>query len=443
MRSHGSSRLTVRHLLTTVLAMATVMLGLATAPAAGAAAITSATITTVTVTASVHGFGTPSTAEITVVDGLHHRAVRGTAQFTFDGKAWASRTLNSAGAATIPVPVGTSVGRHTVNARFVPFTNSGYTGSSGGKAFDVIKARAGWTVFGPVTPVYAARTGINFTLHGARVSPGTVTLSLNGRVIVRQNVPSSGFVPLRPTVSWGAGRQRFTLTYSGNAFNRSETRQLVVTTAMTASSMGLAVPAALAYLAGGTAHVAVHGAGATPTGTVTLAVDGQSRTTARLSGGHASLSIPALSGGRHVITTTYGGDRNHRAVSRTATTDAASGQCPVAARACIDLTHSITWLQSGGKITYGPVPMLPGRAGHRTDDGTFNVYFKDLHHLSSEFNGAPMPFSVFFDGGIAFHEGSLSVQSHGCIHLSHDAAQTYFDSLHFGDQVSVFGSAPY
>lgn len=443
-RTSSDRRIGPGRVVTTVLAMTVGLLGLiGTAPAAYAAApAPMATTTTVSVTASIHSFGAASTAKIVVLDRLHH-AARGTARFTLDGKPWASRTLDAAGAATLPVATGTPVGRHTVIATFVPRPGSGQARSVGGKAFDVVKARAAWVIAGPGTPVYAGRTAINLTLRGTHVAPGTVTLSLKGRVILRQGIPSSGLVPLRPRVSWNAGRQAFTLSYSGNAFNRAETRQLVVTTVKAGSTTLLAAPAGLGYLVGGTAKVTVHGAGATPTGTVTLAVDGRARSAARLSGGHATLAVPALSGGRHTITTTYAGDSNHSASRRTASTVAASSPCPVAARACVDLTHSITWLQSGGKVTYGPVPMLPGRAGHRTDDGTFNVYFKDLRHFSSDYGGAPMPYSVFFDGGIAFHEGSLSVQSHGCIHLSQAAASTYFNSLHFGDQVSVFGSAPY
>lgn len=442
----GDCGVSAGRVLTTVLAMAVGLLALvSTARSAKAADMPAlkTTVATITVTPSIHGFGTASTAKIVVVDPADHLAMRGTTQFTFDGKPWASRTLDSAGAATLPIATDTSVGLHTIIATFMPGASSGYAGSTGGKAFNVIKARARWVVDVPHTPVYGGSTAINFTLHGAQVSPGTVTLSLDGRVIITQSIPSNGLVPLRPGVSWNAGRQQFTLTYSGNAFNRAETRQLIVTTIKAASTMGLAAPTTLEYLDGGTAQVAVHGAGATPTGTVTLTVDGLPRSTASLSGGHASLSVPALNGGQHTITTVYAGDDNHLAISRTATTVAASSPCPLAARACIDLTHSITWLQTGGTVIYGPVPMQPGRAGHRTNVGMFTVYYKDLDHHSSIYGGASMPYSVFFDDGSAFHEGSLTVQSHGCIHLSQAAASTYFNTLNYGDQVYVFGAAPY
>ncbi len=48
-----------------------------------------------------------------------------------------------------------------------------------------------------------------------------------------------------------------------------------------------------------------------------------------------------------------------------------------------------------------------------------------------------MPYSVFFNGGIAFHQGSLRQLSHGCIHLSGKAARAFFGSLSRGEIVQV------
>ena len=90
-----------------------------------------------------------------------------------------------------------------------------------------------------------------------------------------------------------------------------------------------------------------------------------------------------------------------------------------------------------GAVTYGPVPITSGKPGHETPPGTFSVTFKDRDHVSREFNNAPMPYSVFFNGGIAFHEGSLGDESSGCIHLSHAAAKTFFANLQPGETVVV------
>lgn len=117
---------------------------------------------------------------------------------------------------------------------------------------------------------------------------------------------------------------------------------------------------------------------------------------------------------------------------------AASGApCAPAARACVELSTQRAWLLSNGAVRYGPVPVATGKASAPTHAGTFRVFWKDLHHRSSLFHNAPMPYSVFFDGGEAFHEDSTAVRSHGCVHLTHGAAQTFYNDLQVGDVVQV------
>jgi L,D-transpeptidase catalytic domain len=123
-----------------------------------------------------------------------------------------------------------------------------------------------------------------------------------------------------------------------------------------------------------------------------------------------------------------------------AAVQSAAAPCGSSAAACISLSSQQAWLLSGGKVIYGPTPITSGMAGHRTPAGLFQVQWKDRDHRSSVFNNAPMPYSVFFtDTGIAFHEGSLSKASHGCIHLGHNAAATFFNKLSVGQVVQVVG----
>jgi lipoprotein-anchoring transpeptidase ErfK/SrfK len=110
--------------------------------------------------------------------------------------------------------------------------------------------------------------------------------------------------------------------------------------------------------------------------------------------------------------------------------------CTGAADACVDLSANKTWLLSDGQIVFGPVSITSGRSGFETPPGTFKVGWKNKDHVSSIYD-APMPYSVFFNGGIAFHEGSLSEKSHGCIHLDPGAAKKYFGELSVGDTVEV------
>jgi len=116
--------------------------------------------------------------------------------------------------------------------------------------------------------------------------------------------------------------------------------------------------------------------------------------------------------------------------------DPEGAPCGADAAACIDLSENLSWLMANGAVTYGPVSITHGMPGYETPPGVFAVTFKDKDHVSSIYN-APMPYSVFFNDGIAFHEGSLEEQSHGCIHLYIDDAKTYFYTLEPGDVVEV------
>jgi hypothetical protein len=116
---------------------------------------------------------------------------------------------------------------------------------------------------------------------------------------------------------------------------------------------------------------------------------------------------------------------------------APAAPCSAQAAACIDLSANTSWLMDNGAVTYGGVPITSGKPGYETPPGTFQVTYKDIDHWSRAYD-APMPYSVFFTtSGIAFHEGSLGDQSHGCIHLSNAAAQRYFSDLQPGDVVEV------
>jgi L,D-transpeptidase catalytic domain len=115
--------------------------------------------------------------------------------------------------------------------------------------------------------------------------------------------------------------------------------------------------------------------------------------------------------------------------------------CPAGAAACVDLTRHVSWLQAHGKITFGPVMMEPGKpgGGHETPRGTFQVEWKAGPSLVSNIYHEPMPWATFFaPGGIAFHGGSLTAWSHGCVHLALANAHYYNEHLPIGAEVVVF-----
>ncbi|MDO4610708.1 L,D-transpeptidase [Corynebacterium sp.] len=112
------------------------------------------------------------------------------------------------------------------------------------------------------------------------------------------------------------------------------------------------------------------------------------------------------------------------------------------AKSCVDLAANKAWLLDGnGNVVYGPVPITAGAPdpSTATPTGTHHVTRKVKDEVSHEFNNAPMPYSVYFtNNGHAFHEGSLQHMSHGCIHLSHEAAVKFFEHLQVGDEVVIY-----
>jgi len=116
--------------------------------------------------------------------------------------------------------------------------------------------------------------------------------------------------------------------------------------------------------------------------------------------------------------------------------------CPAAATACVDLTRHLTWLQNDGKVSFGPVRMEPGKPGsgpHATPAGTFHVQWKAGPDFVSDIYNEPMPWATFFaPGGVAFHGGSLTSWSHGCVHLTVANAHYYNQHLPIGAEVVVF-----
>lgn len=75
-----------------------------------------------------------------------------------------------------------------------------------------------------------------------------------------------------------------------------------------------------------------------------------------------------------------------------------------------------------------------GRKGFETPPGQFRPdYLDELHH-STVYENAPMPFSVFFNDGIAVHATNEvkrlgSPASHGCVRLDPANAELFFRAV--------------
>lgn len=124
------------------------------------------------------------------------------------------------------------------------------------------------------------------------------------------------------------------------------------------------------------------------------------------------------------------------AAGRTAALRAHGVPCDIYAAACVSLSRQEAWLMRDGRVVYGPVRVATGRASLPTPTGDFHVWYKVVNGWSTTYD-APMPYSVFFYEGDAFHEDPVTVRSHGCIHLSLKNAEYFYRFLNYGDLVEV------
>lgn len=87
----------------------------------------------------------------------------------------------------------------------------------------------------------------------------------------------------------------------------------------------------------------------------------------------------------------------------------------------------------GRKETYS-WKVSTGRKGFETPPGRFRPDYLDELHRSTKYGNAPMPFSVFFNDGIAVH-GTTEVKrlgrpaSHGCVRLDLQNAELFFRAV--------------
>jgi peptidoglycan hydrolase-like protein with peptidoglycan-binding domain len=87
-----------------------------------------------------------------------------------------------------------------------------------------------------------------------------------------------------------------------------------------------------------------------------------------------------------------------------------------------------------------------GSSSTPTRTGSYVVYYRDIDHVSSRFDDAPMPYSQFFDGGQALHGSRLMMDpyvghSHGCVNFwTEDARQLWRLTADKRLHVHVYGA---
>jgi hypothetical protein len=92
------------------------------------------------------------------------------------------------------------------------------------------------------------------------------------------------------------------------------------------------------------------------------------------------------------------------------------------------ITEQVAYVYRNG-IRIARSSCSTGRPGHRTPTGVFTILEKEIHHTSSIYKGAEMPYMERVTwGGIALHAGDLPgyPDSHGCIRLPLEFSKLLF-----------------
>jgi len=110
---------------------------------------------------------------------------------------------------------------------------------------------------------------------------------------------------------------------------------------------------------------------------------------------------------------------------------------------CIDMTQRTLRYVKKGKI----ITILDARFGSQSNPtrlGVNHVYSKVEHNISTEYH-TPMPYSMFFDGGIAVHYSMFfkavgyNGNSHGCVNIrDYNGVKKLYSQIPIGTKVVVY-----
>ena len=103
------------------------------------------------------------------------------------------------------------------------------------------------------------------------------------------------------------------------------------------------------------------------------------------------------------------------------------------------ITEQVAYVYRNG-ICIARSSVSTGRPGHRTPTGVFTILEKEVHHTSSIYKGAEMPYMERVTwGGIALHAGDLPgyPDSHGCVRLPLEFSKLLFDVTMKGATVII------
>jgi lipoprotein-anchoring transpeptidase ErfK/SrfK len=97
--------------------------------------------------------------------------------------------------------------------------------------------------------------------------------------------------------------------------------------------------------------------------------------------------------------------------------------------------------RAGNSVIWSDIITAGRPPRHTTPSGFYRVYHKKRKWMSTKFPDPSgrnnMNYSMFFNGGIALHQGNTRALSHGCVHVSRRYASILFKHVKHGTPVIV------
>lgn len=106
-------------------------------------------------------------------------------------------------------------------------------------------------------------------------------------------------------------------------------------------------------------------------------------------------------------------------------------------RVVISLSDRMAYVYRGNTLM-AATTISSGRDSKPTPSGIFSILGKTPMYHSKKYDNAPMPWAEFFEPhGIALHAGSVTAESHGCVHLPAAFAKKLYSVTDVGTPVLI------
>ena len=270
--------------------------------------ITGATVapTTMTLSAPAVPYGTDGSVTVTVSSAAG--IPTGNVSLSVDnGAATTQGLINGSTTFTIISP---SIGSHTLNAAYAAQGNFGASSASG--TLGVGEGATTMTLSAPGV-TYGANGIVTVTVSSAAGPPtGNVSLSVDSGAATMQALTGGSTAFTIPSPSAGSHTLNAVYAAQGAFGTSSASGTLIVNQAATTTTITAPV---VPFGSNGSVTVTVSSAAGTPTGNVSLSVDGGAATTQGLINGSTTFTITSPSIGSHTLNATYAAQGNFGASS--------------------------------------------------------------------------------------------------------------------------------